>query len=571
MTKLKEKIMINFNSWYRNNLKYWLTYIIGFVAILTIVVIGGFYMAKPHLDSFVKKEIARRSINAETSEVSILGKINLTNVTLPTPADTSLKIGSISGRPPIAFIPGAFTLYDIDLTYKNVRLQVPKISINNVSLKNKDATITSSFLQSFMRIDISSINAPDILLFIEDENKPTERINIKNFQLSNLQNGRIHSVGIKDITTNISFAKTAADSTKKIYLTVKSNPIKAHNIDVGYAYSIISDKDNVKNQGKTVIGPITLGNVAVDVFEGKEKNTSFFFGKFKTSGLKIQPLDQPFKKLIQDYLSAKKANNQTAQNAILVNGLSAITSVDAKIDKVIIDTPQIKTNLESFQLKSDQWQQAIPENLLLSLNGLSILPKKMERKNLDFLKNTGFEHLDISGKLDISYNEKKRILSLNAMSFNVQNIGSGKISATVTDVDKTFFSGQKDAIIAASQNLGISEIDICYTDAGLIDKIFSYLAQSLNDNEHDLKQELYDNFYLIVTQSPKILLKNHDEAENISKALGNFARNPQTLKIKIAAKDNKGLTTSDLEAALQNNLSAVLNKMSLTVKNEASH
>ncbi|MBA9082590.1 MULTISPECIES: hypothetical protein [Bartonella] len=563
--------MINFNSWYRNNLKYWLTYIIGFVAILIIIVIGGFYMAKPHLDSFVQKEIARRSINAETSEVSILGKINLINVTLPTPADTSLKIGSISGRPPIAFIPGAFTLYDIDLTYKNVRLQIPKISINNVSLKNKDATITSSFLQSFMRIDISSINAPDISLFIEDENKPTERINIKNFQLSNLQNGRIHSVGIKDITTNISFAKTAADSTKKLYLTVKGNPIKAHNIDVGYAYSIISDKNNVKNQGETVIGPITLGNVVADIFEGEEKNTSFSFRKFETSGLKIQPLDQPFKKLIQDYLSAKKANNQTAQNAILVNGLSAITSIDAKIDKVIIDTPQIKTNLESFQLKSDQWQQAIPENLLLSLNGLSILPKKMERKNLDFLKNTGFEYLDVSGKLDISYNEKERVLSLNAMSFNVQNIGSGKISARVIDVDKTFFSGQKDAMIAASQNLGISEIDIYYTDAGLIDKIFSYLAQSLNDNKHDLKQELYDNFYLIVTQSPKILLKNHDEAENISKALGNFARNPQTLKIKIAAKDNKGLTASDLEAALQNNLSAVLNKMSLTVKNEASH
>ncbi|WP_078705066.1 hypothetical protein [Bartonella sp. WD16.2] len=563
--------MINFNSWYRNNLKYWLTYIIGFVAILAIIVIGGFYMAKPHLDSFVKKEIARRSINAETSEVGILGTINLTNVTVPTPADTSLKIGAISGRPPIAFIPGAFTLYNIDLTYKNFRLQVPKISINNVSLKNKNATITPSFLQSFMRINISSINAPDILLFIEDENKPTERINIKNFQLSNLKNGRIHSVGIKDITTNISLAKIAADSTKQIYLTAKSNPIKAHNIDVGYAYSIISDKNNVKNQNKTIIGPITLGNVVVDIFEGEEKSASFSFGKFETSGLKIQPFDQSLKKLVQDYLNAKKTNNKTAQNAILVNGLSAITSVDAKIDKVVVDIPQIKTTLESFQLKSDQWQQAIPENLLLSLNGLSILPKKMEKKDLDFLKNTGFEYLDVSGKLDISYNEKERILSLKVMSFNIQNIGSGKISAKITDVDKAFFSGQKDALIAASQNLGIAEINVCYTDAGLIDKIFSYLAQSLNDNKHNLKQELYDNFYLIVTQSSKILLKNHDEAENISKALGNFARNPQTLKIKIAAKDNKGLTASDLEAALQNNLSAVFNKMSLTVKNEVSH
>ncbi|ENN92041.1 hypothetical protein [Bartonella bovis] len=564
--------MINFNSWYHNNLKYWLTYVIGFVAILTIIAIGGFYMAKPHLDSFVKKEIARRSINAETSEVSILGKINLTNVTVPTPADTSLKIGAISGRPPIAFIPGVFTLYNIDLTYKNFRLQVPKISINNVSLKHKNTTITSSFLQSLMRIDISLINAPDILLSIENENKPPEKTIIKDFQLSNLKNGRIHSVSIKDITTNMSLAKIAADGTKQIYLTAKSNPIKAHNIDVGYAYSIISGKNSVKNQNKTVIGPITLGNTVVDVFEGEERNASFSFGKFETSGLKMQSLEQPLEKLIQAYLSAKKTNSQTEQNALLIAVLSAITSIDAKTDKIVIDVPQIKTTLESFQLKSNQWQQAIPENLLLSLNGLSILPKKIERKNLDLLKNTGFENLDVSGKLDISYNEKECILSLNAMSFTIQNIGSGKISAKIVDIDKAFFSGQKDAIIAASQNLGISEIDISYTDSGLIDKIFSYLAQSLNDNKHNIKQELYDTFYLIMTQSPKILLKNHDEAENISKALGNFARNPQTLKIKIATKDNKRLTASDLEIALQNNnLSAVLNKMRFTVKNEASH
>ncbi|ENN93321.1 hypothetical protein [Bartonella bovis] len=565
--------MINFNSWYSNNLKYWLTYVIGFVAILIIIVIGGFYVAKPHLDSFVKKEIARRSINAETSEVSILGKINLTNITVPTPADISLKIGAISGRPPIAFIPGVFTLYNIDLTYKNFRLQVPKISINNVSLKHKNnTTITSSFLQSFMRIDISLINAPDVLLSIENENKSPERISIKDFQLSNLKNGRIHSVGIKDITTNISLAKIAADGTKQIYLTAKSNPIKAHNIDVGYAYSTISGKNNAKNQNKTVIGPITLGNTVVDVFEGEEKNASFSFGKFETSGLKMQSLEQPLEKLVQTYLNAKKTNSQTEQNALLIAVLSAITSMDAKTDKIVIDVPQIKTTLESFQLKSNQWQQAIPENLLLSFNGLSILPKKIERKNLDLLKNTGFENLDVSGKLDISYNEKECILSLNAMSFTIQNIGSGKISAKIVDIDKAFFSGQKNALIAASQNLGISEIDISYTDSGLIDKIFSYLAQSLNDNKRNIKQELYDTFYLIMTQSPKILLKNHDEAENISKTLGNFARNPQTLKIKIAAKGNKGLTASDLEVALQNNnLSAVLNKMRLTVKNEASH
>lgn len=124
-------------------------------------------------------------------------------------------------------------------------------------------------------------------------------------------------------------------------------------------------------------------------------------------------------------------------------------------------------------------------------------------------------------------------------------------------------------MIAASQDFGINEIDVQYRDAGFIDKLFSYLAQNLNDSQHDLKKELYDDFYLMMTQTPKMLLKNHDEAEKISKSLGEFAKNPQTLIVKIKAKDNKGLTMVDLESALQNDLSKILSKVHLTIKNEA--
>ncbi len=162
------------------------------------------------------------------------------------------------------------------------------------------------------------------------------------------------------------------------------------------------------------------------------------------------------------------------------------------------------------------------------------------------------------------------MLFLDTMSFNMKNVGSGNISAKVIDVDEKLFSGQKNIMIAASQDLGINEIDIQYTDAGFIDKLFSYLAQNLNDSQHDLKKELYDDFYLMMTQTPKILLKNHDEAEKISKSLGEFAKNPQTLIVKIKAKDNKGLAIVDLESALQNDLSKALSKVHLTIKNEAS-
>ncbi len=563
-------MMGNLNSGYRGNLKYWLTYLIGFIAILAIIVVGGFYMAKPYLDSFVKQEIARRSIKAETSEVSIIGKVNLTNVILPVPAGTSVKIGAVSARPPISFIPGTFTLYNVDLQHNNIHVQIPKISLNGVSLKEKDTTITSHLLQSIMRIELASIAAPDIRLSIKNKNKLTEKVEVKNFQLFGFKNGHIRSVSIK----NMDLTTTAVNGAKQIHLTAKSDTMKAHDVDINYAYSIIFGKKTALNQGESITGPISLNNIIVDIFEETEKNASFSLGQFKTSGLKMKPLEQTPEKLFKAYLNAKKENNQvsekTVRNNILLNTLLAITSADAKVDNVTIDIPQFKAMLGSFQFKPSLWKQPIPKKLFLSLDNLSILPKKMEEKDLEFLKKMNFERFDISGKLDVSYDEGKRTIFLNAMTFNIKNVGSGEISAKVIDVDEKLFSGQKNVMITASQNLGINKINIRYTDAGFIDKLFSYLAQSLNDRKHDLKQELYDNFYLMMTQSPKIFLKDHDEAENISKSLGNFAKNPQTLIIKIKAKDNKGLTTADLESALQNDFSTALSKIHLSINNETS-
>ncbi|WP_375610071.1 MULTISPECIES: hypothetical protein [unclassified Bartonella] len=567
---MKEERMVNLNSGYQSNLRYWLTCIIGFVAILAIIMVGGFYIAKPYLDSFVRKEIARHSIKAETSEVSILGKINLKNVTIPVPAGTSLKIGAISARPPLSFIPGTFTLYNVDLKHNNIHVQIPQISLRSVSLKEKDRTITSRLLQSMMRIELSSIIAPNIQLSIENKNKQIETVEVNNFQLSDFRNGHIRSVSIK----SMDLKTVAVNGAKQMQIMAKSDTIKAHDIDINYAYSIIFGKNNTLNQGKTVTGPIALNNISVDIFEEAEKNSSFFLQQFKTSGLKMKPLEQTPEKLIKAYLNAKKENNKTAekiaQNGLLLNILLAITSADAKVDNVTVDIPQLKATLESFQFKPSLWKQPIPKKLFLSLNNLSVLPKKMNEKDLELFKNLNFERFNISGKIDISYDEKKRMLLLDAMSFDMKDVGSGYISAKVIDVDEKLFSGQKNVMIAASQDLGINEIDLQYKDAGFIDKLFSYLAQTLNDSKHDLKKELYDDFYLMMTQTPNILLKNHDEAEKISKSLGEFAKNPQTLSVKIKAKDNKGLTIIDLESALQNDLSKALSKVDLTIKNEAS-
>ena len=564
--------MANFGGWLIATLKRWLIYIIGGVVILAILAVGAFYMAAPYLNSFVKDEMVKHGVKADQSEVTVAGNVNLKNVTLPVPEGVSLKIGAISGRPPVGFVPGSFTIYNIDLKRDNIHIEVPEVTLNGITLKDKDTSIESNVLQALMRVDVSSVNAPNIEVSLDNPNGETEKLNIKGFWLSSLKGGNIGSVGIEGMSTNVGLKNSDTNSTNGLRLIGKSNAMQADDIDVGYAYSILAGKIKPDKVGRTVFGPVELGDIAIDIFEGTNRNAHFSLDKFKTNGLKMHPMEAVPETLARAYLEAKKSgdekNEKAARNALVVTLVSAITAIDAQVEKADIDLPKIKASLNSFQLLPREWNQPVPESLLVSLDGFSLNTSEMPQKDFEMLKNMGFNTLDLSGKIDFSYNSSRKILSLNDLSFTANGIGSGQMSATIINAGSALFSGDKEAAFDAANQIGITKADMRYSDFGFIDKLFTYLAQNLNDSKHDLKQELYEDFYVVMTKSPAMLLKDHEEAQKISSAFGAFAKKPGTLKISLEAKDNQGLTATDLETALQNDLATALNKVNLTVKNE---
>lgn len=564
--------MANFGGWLIATLKRWLIYIIGGVVILAILAVGAFYMAAPYLNSFVKDEMVKHGVKADQSEVTVAGNVNLKNVTLPVPEGVSLKIGAISGRPPVGFVPGSFTIYNIDLKRDNIHIEVPEVTLNGITLKDKDTSIESNVLQALMRVDVSSVNAPNIEVSLDNPNGETEKLNVKGFWLSSLKGGNIGSVGIEGMSTNVGLKNSDTNSTNGLRLIGKSNAMQANDIDVGYAYSILAGKIKPDKVGRTVFGPVELGDIAIDVFEGTNRNAHFSLDKFKTNGLKMHPMEAVPETLARAYLEAKKSgdekNEKAARNALVVTLVSAITAIDAQVEKADIDLPKIKASLNSFQLLPREWNQPVPESLLVSLDGFSLNTSEMPQKDFEMLKNMGFNTLDLSGKIDFSYNSSRKILSLNDLSFTANGIGSGQMSATIINAGSALFSGDKEAAFDAANQIGITKADMRYSDFGFIDKLFTYLAQNLNDSKHDLKQELYEDFYVVMTKSPAMLLKDHEEAQKISSAFGAFAKKPGTLKISLEAKDNQGLTATDLETALQNDLATALNKVNLTVKNE---
>ena len=564
--------MANFSGWLIATLKRWLIYIIGGVVILAIIGVGAFYMAAPYLNSFVKDEMTKHGVKAEQSEVTVAGNVNLKNVTLPVPDGVSLKIGAVSGRPPVGFVPGSFTIYDIDLKRDNIHVVVPEMTLNGITLKEKDTSIASNVLQALLRVGISSVNAPDIEVSLSNPQGETEKLDIKGFWLSSLKAGNIGSVGIAGMSTNVGLPNSNTSELNNLRLIGKSNALQASDIDLAYTYGILAGKVKPDKIGRTIFGPVELGDIAIDVFEGTNRNAHFSLNKFKTEGLKMRPMEAVPEDLARAYLEAKKSGDEkgekAARNELLITLVSAITAIDAEVEKADIDLPTVKASLNSFQLQPREWKQAVPESLLVKLDGFSLNTSEMPQKSFELFRNMGFNTLDLSGKLDFSYNSGRQTLSLNDLSFNADGIGSGEMSATIINAGSELFSGDKQAMLDAANKIGITKADMRYSDFGFIDKLFTYLARNLNDNKHDLKKELYDDFYVAMTRSPEMLLKDHEEAQKISSAFGAFAKKPGTLKISIKAKDDKGLTATDLETALQNDLAGALNKVDLVVKNE---
>lgn len=564
--------MANFSGWLIATLKRWLIYIIGGVVILAILGVGAFYMAAPYLNSFVKDEMTKHGVKAEQSEVTVAGNVNLKNVTLPVPDGVSLKIGAVSGRPPVGFVPGSFTIYDIDLKRDNIHVVVPEMTLNGITLKEKDTSIASNVLQALLRVGISSVNAPDIEVSLSNPQGETEKLDIKGFWLSSLKAGNIGSVGIAGMSTNVGLPNSNTSELNNLRLIGKSNALQASDIDLAYTYGILAGKVKPDKIGRTIFGPVELGDIAIDVFEGTNRNAHFSLNKFKTEGLKMRPMEAVPEDLARAYLEAKKSGDEkgekAARNELLITLVSAITAIDAEVEKADIDLPTVKASLNSFQLQPREWKQAVPESLLVKLDGFSLNTSEMPQKSFELFRNMGFNTLDLSGKLDFSYNSGRQTLSLNDLSFNADGIGSGEMSATIINAGSELFSGDKQAMLDAANKIGITKADMRYSDFGFIDKLFTYLARNLNDNKHDLKKELYDDFYVAMTRSPEMLLKDHEEAQKISSAFGAFAKKPGTLKISIKAKDDKGLTATDLETALQNDLAGALNKVDLVVKNE---
>lgn len=559
--------MSNLGGWLGRLVMRWLLYGIGIIVVLGVIGAGAFVFARPQIDKVVSTYSQKYNIQFESWDVSVAGKVNVNNVRMPLSDGTIVKIGHVSGRPPVLGLSGTADLYDVMIERDGISIKVPELYVSGVSQEKDDAGEPSKTLRMLKQFNVSSISAPRVQLVATHDNEKREVV-VKGFSLSSLKAGKIGRIGFSTLETDIGQITQGHIGGAQLH----SGAFSIRDVDAAEAYAFITGRFDAGETGKGIVGPVNLDDIKIDIRSAKGDEVHFSLGTLKSAGLvlrapKTSPLEtiKAFRLAYQSDGSEEEKKKATRD---LLGLTQSIASVDAEVRDVQFDVPQVKARLDLFELKPRNWNSVVPEGLRINLGGLAIDTTHLEGEKAEMLRSLGYNKLEFSFVFDADWQPDSHTIALKEFSFVGKNIGQASFMGTFINAQPGLFSGDKTSTLAAVSGLALSEMNMSFTDFGAIDHVINWEVEQLSPGDDKLRRELKDDLYEMATKSPPLMFNNHPDTQQMSEALGAFVRDSGTLNVKIVAKKKRGINMFDIAAT--QDLKQFLDMVDLTFINVAT-
>lgn len=556
------------SGWLKSAIKLWFTYLIGIVVIAIIIIIGGFFIFRPYLDSFVNSEIRKHGIRAQSAGTQLSGRIHMVNVRVPTPAGSSMTIGELTVRPPFSIFSGAATLYNVDITRENIHIHIPEISLSGLKIANKDRSQSSQILELLNRASVSSIYATQGELTNQKADGTIEKTTIKGFSLNGYNHGAIGFIALDSLNSSITLnVKSSPDgAVPPTRIVAKADGLSARNIDLSYGYQIFSGRAQNFDNGQPLLGPLNFKNVTIGVFKGQENVIHLKIGSFASNGLAVRAQKQVPEALLKTVLQARKLGNddQVPQyiKALAISFLQSVSAFDADVTQTELKTEKFTTQFSSLKLHPKNWTSLIPDELNAAISGLEFNTNQFGGEKAEFLHNLGYQTITLNGKIDYEYQPETKVLLLKAFDFDADNAANEKFSAKLLNIDKRSFDGYKTILIDALAKVALFNFELQYSDLGLID----HLMQALSIIAGVGKQDVYMVLDTMMADLPRLFTSDVQKQQLYLTELKKFAKDRKTIVIKGQAKNPNGLTQADLDDDSGYSTTNLLQKFDLQIK-----
>ncbi len=203
---------------------------------------------------------------------------------------------------------------------------------------------------------------------------------------------------------------------------------------------------------------------------------------------------------------------------------------------------------------SPETTEAKPGRIVFSLAGLNLKPVLADDgtpKSISFsldhfvtsipqgLPGTaelGVDAVDLSSKIDASYDKAAQVLSIDKLSMDSAGLGGAALTAKLGSVPPEAFSTNKLMAEAAWLGAVIKSIDIRANNTGLLQKILTMQAKQSGKPEGEIREGLIAAAAVGIPQ----LLGNSPAAKTVANAIAKFLADPKTLHIEASSKDGIG-------------------------------
>jgi len=245
---------------------------------LVAIVAAGLTGYKITLERTIAAQLEKRGGKAASVQADFLGKIHLRDVTLPVKGGSDLHIAAVDARPKFLFLTGMLNVSGIDTQYKNYRISVPKLTVDDAdfsisTLKDTFGNPDLTPAERVARFSAKRVSAPEIDLVQDFAGNP-QKIVYKDVKAEDIVHGHIahYSAGGMDLNMIVNVPREGGGTTTD-HMTGTMGLAEGKDLDAVFLTRVYTEKAGPDDRdAKLVSGPSSVKNIA---FKSSELNFSY--------------------------------------------------------------------------------------------------------------------------------------------------------------------------------------------------------------------------------------------------------------------------------------------------------
>lgn len=531
-----------------------------FALIIMAIIILAF--THPHLESFIKTNIAQKGIESEGTDLSALGYLHMSNVHIPakTEEEPDILIADLLIRPPLPMFPGSAKLKDITIKRKKTNIYIPSLEAENISIANPISAIHRPVKDILENISAHKIEIPKIDIFSEKDESihystVIQKVRLEDYSPEILKNLTIQSIQTEEIlnrSTSETIPLNNNSENRSFPIIMDMEKLNISNIQLGEIKKNLINAESLPKITK-IFDELNINSISI---QEKKKPA---FHKIRVDAVILKDLQVALNaQILKDFTKKiKHLKNDTPEkykkdlNSIFLYGYDLLRSFDTNISDIELQNPEMSIRFTSWQTKFQKGQELPPEKLILNLGGGFIEFKNIEETSYSALEEANYNPIQFSGNLEASYCPQSQKLDIELLRLDVTD-------AFTTEIEANFSLGKNPHLYKtmeeALNDFYFCEAKINYTNEGLIKQIEKYLIKYYNFKKTEI-DEFRENLI-----EETLLTPFYDERQknDLRYFLRGITTDNTDASLTVKAKNKNGFTKDDFMTIITLGIKGIL-------------